>query len=83
MSKKERIEYLESEVAGLHSRIAELVVKVEELEKKQAGNWLFPNINIPAPTLPQTQNMPCAACARGGICSCVRPNQWTTTTISN
>lgn len=35
MTKKERIEYLESEVAGLHSKLAELIAKVEELEAKQ------------------------------------------------
>jgi hypothetical protein len=45
MSKKERIEYLESEVTGLHAKVAELIRELEDLKKKQTG-WIF-NTSLP------------------------------------
>jgi hypothetical protein len=54
MSKRERIEYLESEVAGLHARIAELIAKVEGLEKRKSG-WVF---NTSIPLFPQRNLCP-------------------------
>jgi hypothetical protein len=55
VTKKERIEYLESEVAGLHAKVAELIERVRQLEVKLNDYWLldknspnvvtFPNIN--------------------------------------
>lgn len=45
MSKKERIEYLETQVAGLQDKLSEVIAELEVL-KKQVGNaWLIPVTN--------------------------------------
>lgn len=41
MSKKERLEYLEAETAGLHEKLAETIRELEELKKQIAGAWLI------------------------------------------
>lgn len=49
MSKKERIEYLETQVAGLHDKLSETIGELEELKKRVNNVWLIPSnpINIP------------------------------------
>lgn len=82
MTKKERIEYLETQVAGLHDKLSETIGELEAVKKQLANNYVFPTINIPAYTLPQIQSNQCAACKMGGVCSCVRPGPFTFTSTS-
>ncbi len=79
MSKKDRIEYLETQIAGLHDVLSNTIRELEEVKSKLANNWLIPVTNIPAHTISQTMRGGCAACARSGVCSCVTPNQFTIT----
>jgi hypothetical protein len=50
-SKKERIEYLENEVVGLHNKLSEVIGELDAL-KNQVGNaWLIPTtnpVNVPS-----------------------------------
>jgi hypothetical protein len=84
MSKKERIEYLESEVTGLHAKVAELIERVGELEKKQASGIFIP-YNQPAQRTPTNWTYKtCPNCGAGyygtyHACWYVNPNgQWIT-----
>jgi hypothetical protein len=56
-SKKERIQYLESEVVGLHNKLSEVIGELEALKKQVANAWLIPPtnpVNVPSifPDLP-------------------------------
>lgn len=90
-TKKERIEYLESEAAGLNAKVAELIAKVEELEKKLANSLVIPlgqPTNVPAYSIPQVQSSRCPNCnavVPNGVHACwyVNPNRHITITTSN
>jgi hypothetical protein len=80
MSKKERIEYLESEVTELHAKVAELIERVGELEKKLSGYWLLDKNSPNVVTFP-INNAYCQWCqksydsSRWHLCPNY-PNQW-------
>jgi hypothetical protein len=49
-SKKERIDYLEVQVAGLQDKLSETIAELEQLKKQVSNAWLIPTtnpVNIP------------------------------------
>jgi hypothetical protein len=64
-SKKERIDYLEVQVAGLQDKLSETIRELEELKNRVGNAWLIPSTKpITIPSIWNTGYVYCTICGQ-------------------